>query len=1440
MEPQHIVATRIMATDISILELLEKQSQILARLTSASSINKEQLMDKLSNSIAEFSYDPTNSITFNSWYNRHEDIFLIDGKDLEDPARVRLLMRKLNTVAYGKYSAYILPKNPRDLTFAESVKILKGMFGIQESQFSVRYKCLQTIKNPQEDLVSYAARVNECCERFDLSHMNADQFKCLVFVCGLQSHTDVEIRMKSLSVLEDDSNQTVDKLVTSAQRLINLRRDTAMVEDNTTTTVNAIKSKSNFRKTKQDDSKTVPKTPCWNCGSMHFSKYCNFINHKCSQCNVVGHKEGYCKTYNQNNQNRRNGLSHKKKNKYHKNAGSPQTNVVQINKLSHVSRRKYVNVNIKSFPLTQNDPGCDVKLQIDTASDVSMIGKSLWDKMGNPGKQFKNRYVTSASNNKIKLLAEFDCQVRLKGEVQNCSLSVVEIDTLSIFGTDWCDIFRIWDQPLNAICCQIKEAVISPDILPKIRMDFADIFQDTPAKCIKAQVQLHLKSDSKPIFRAKRPVAYSMLPHIEDELNRLESLGIISPVDFSDWAAPIVAVKKPNGKIRICGDYSSGLNDCLEPHKYPLHRPEDLYTKVANSCLFTHIDLSDAYLQTEVTSDSAKLLTINTHKGLYTFNRLAPGVKSAPGAFQQIMDAMLTGVDDAAAYIDDIIIGGSTVEKHLENVNKVLQKLREFNFHIKFEKCRFFVKEVKYLGNIISQHGLRPDPDKIKTILDLPAPTDTSQVRSYLGSINYYGKYINQMSKLRAPLDNLLKNDTKFEWTAACQKTFQRFKEILSSDLMLTHYNPDLPIKVAADASGKGLGAFICHIFPDKSEKVIAHASRTLTPAEKNYSQIEKEGLALIYAVKKFHRYIYGRQFILCTDHKPLLSIFGSKSGIPAYAANRLQRWALTLMMYDFKINYVNTKEFGCVDVLSRLIDTNMKPDEDIIIACATLEDDCSSALSDHFNNLPITFNMVLNATNKCKVLQTVIASSKNGWEKKIPPELTPYFVRRDQLYVVQGCLMFNDRIVIPPKFRNSILKELHRGHPGKERMKSLARSHVYWPGIDVDIVNYVRNCHQCAVTSTAPVKHTLQSWPLTKKPMERIHIDIAGPCNGLYYFVIVDSFSKWPEIFEISNISSATIISKLTEMFARYGDPDTIVSDNGTQFVSAQFSKFVTERGIAHMRTAPYHPQSNGQAERFVGTLKRALAKLKNEGTSKENLETFLQTYRSTPRMDSMSPAELFLNRKIKTTLDLLKPQKGSSPKERNVKQEEMFNKKHGARAKHFDANEEIYAQIFRNNKYLWVPGVIIERVGTVNYNVLVFDKNKKKLLRSHANQIKKRYNSDTDQTESTHLFLEMFDLYKNQDNARGNQEIEETNQCDNFELNAVPELPPHSTSQIEPDPSSETEHDASFHSTSDVVEIEEGLLDPPTTSATERPSTARPPRNRKAPSWMKDYHVS
>ena len=287
------------------------------------------------------------------------------------------------------------------------------------------------------------------------------------------------------------------------------------------------------------------------------------------------------------------------------------------------------------------------------------------------------------------------------------------------------------------------------------------------------------------------------------------------------------------------------------------------------------------------------------------------------------------------------------------------------------------------------------------------------------------------MRKLRDPLDNLLKKNIAWNWSSSCQHSFDRFKQLLSSDLLLTHFDPKLPIKVAADASTVGLGAYICHIFPDGSEKPIYHASRSLTPAEKNYSQIEKEGLALVFAVVKLHKYLFGRKFILQTDHKPLLAIFGNKKGIQAHSANCLQRWALTLMSYDFKLQYVSTHEFGAADILSRLISNVPKANEDTIIASIQLEDDIKMVISDITNALPITFNIICAATKKDSNLYLIKSLQTSKWPNEKSAEMQCYFSRRQNLSIVDDCVMYGEHITIPSCFRKRLLKELHKGHQG-------------------------------------------------------------------------------------------------------------------------------------------------------------------------------------------------------------------------------------------------------------------------------------------------------------------------------------------------------------------------------------------------------------------------
>ncbi|EYC08316.1 hypothetical protein Y032_0066g3694 [Ancylostoma ceylanicum] len=321
----------------------------------------------------------------------------------------------------------------------------------------------------------------------------------------------------------------------------------------------------------------------------------------------------------------------------------------------------------------------------------------------------------------------------------------------------------------------------------------------------------------------------------------------------SEWAAPIVCVSKSNGKLRVCADFSTGLNRALESFDYPLPVPDDIFATLNGGAVFSQIDLSDAYLQIELSDESKKVVVINTHRGLFQYNRLPFGIKTAPGIFQQIMNKMTAGLRGVATYLDDILVCGKTEQEHMENLLALFERISEYGLKVRKEKCSLAKPEIRYLGFILDKDGRRPNPEKVEAIKSMAEPKNVGQLRAFLGMITYYSAFMPTMKDLRGPLDALLKKDMKWEWSSKPQTAFEKLKKALSSDLNLAHYDPKQKIVVAADACDYGIGCVISHKYADGSSKPIAHASRSLTAAEKNYSQIEKEALGIVFAVKRFH-----------------------------------------------------------------------------------------------------------------------------------------------------------------------------------------------------------------------------------------------------------------------------------------------------------------------------------------------------------------------------------------------------------------------------------------------------------------------------------------------------------------------------------------------------------------------------------------------------------
>lgn len=1288
-----------------------------------SGVSQYRAMESLASMMDTFVYDEHNGHTFEAWFDRYSGVIEVGAANLGDKGKIELILMKLDPSANSLYRQAIAPKAPGEFSFTDTITKLKSLFRKKVSLLRRRWNCLQMQRRPDEDIVAFGARVNKETEDFQLEKLTPEHFKVLIFILGMQDSHDRSIRTRLLNMQDKDKEEdvTLERMIVEAERILQIERDSGLGSRAETCVVQTNRgprsSSQHHRSSPQQHQpyrqrspgkgkQKKPRTACWLCGGLHYVRLCSFKDHRCSRCSVIGHKEGYCDTAKANRPPRNvnivtvNASTPGSPNDVH---AAADVNTPAVHR---VDNRKYVTVYIGSSPIT---------LLLDTGCDVTILSEESWGAIGSPALSPPSCRPVDCQGAEIPVLGELMLTVRLNNTVARVSCLVAKCS--SLFGNDWIASFRLWDQPLSAVCNQVATPESPAVIVSKLQAQFPSVFERTLGKCANFKASLHLKADARPVFRAKRPMPYHVMALVSEELERLEQSGIITPIEFSNYAAPIVVVRKANGTIRICGDYSTGLNDSLHPHEYPIPTPEQIFASLANTRLFTQLDLSDAYLQVEMDDNSKALLAINTHKGLFTFNRLCPGVKPAAGIFQQTMETVLAGVPGVIIYFDDILIASSSSSDHHKTLLMTLSRLRDFNLKVRFEKCNFFQQEVRYLGVIVDARGQRPDPAKVAAIVSMPAPTSVSETRAFLGAIGFYGRFIPSLSSLRAPLDMLMKKDAIFKWTRQCEEAFQRFKEVLTSDLLLTHYNPTLPIMIAADACNTGIGCVAYHTYPDDSVKAFHHVSRRLTPAEQRYSQIEKEGLGIVYAVKKFHKYLWGRRFTIFTDHRPLLHIFGSPSGIPVHTANRLQRWAIILLGYDFAIKFIGTDDFGHADVLSRLIAEQPRNQEDIIVAnvIAQAEEDILTSALKRLG--PVSFAEIRTATLSDRLLAMVKDYLENGWppnRKLERMDVSNYHNLRDELEVVNDVIIYRGRTVVPPPLRRPVLNSLHEAHPGMNRMKALARCFVFWPGIDADIQAKVADCPQCQQAQKSPTKVCLSSWPTPDRPWFRAHADFAGPLNGVWYFIVIDAFSKWPEVYTMKTTTTQATIRALREMTARHGCMEKLVTDNGPQFTSALFADYCKSEGIEHITTAPYMPMSNGLAERFVDTLKRALTKAKDP---EEILFTFLRGYRATPNSrvpNGLSPAEILFGRRLRLPLTTVLPPL-TGPQDRDVAMERQFNVKHGARDRLFKEGEAVQFRQKPNSE--WRTGVIIEAVGKVIYTV----RHNNRVVRVHANQLRR-----------------------------------------------------------------------------------------------------------------------
>ncbi len=485
-----------------------------------------------------------------------------------------------------------------------------------------------------------------------------------------------------------------------------------------------------------------------------------------------------------------------------------------------------------------------------------------------------------------------------------------------------------------------------------------------------------------------------------------------------------------------------------------------------------------------------------------------------------------------------------------------------------------------------------------------------------------------------------------------------------------------------------------------------------MSSAEQQYSQIEKESLSCVFGVKRFHSYLFGSQFVLITDHKPLISLLHEHHAIPTSVSARIQRWALTLSMYNYRISFKPSGAHSNADVLSRLPLPSTVQDppipEETVLALSELSES------------PIAVDQVRTWTRRDPVLSKVLQFLWNGWpshSEVVDPLMKPFVTRKLELSVQDNVILWGTRVVIPSPGRELLLQELHACHPGIARMKTLARMFVWWPGLDFDIEQFVQQCSICQSQQSVPPAVTIQPWKWPSVPWYRIHLDLAGPFLGQMFLILIDAHSKWLEVRQLSSITSASIISSLRLIFAQFGLPSVVVTDNGRNFNSEEFELFLHSNGIQHKFSSPYHPSSNGLAERAVQIFKREMKKITN-GSLQERLTHVLFYNHITPQSTTgLSPAELLQNRRLRCRLDLIKPDIRARVIGQQSKQQSYSAK---ARDRQFDVGEAVYVKNFRSGSQSpWISGKIKCPVGNVAYNIISDDGRE---LNRHVDHIRKR----------------------------------------------------------------------------------------------------------------------
>ena len=915
----------------------------------------------------------------------------------------------------------------------------------------------------------------------------------------------------------------------------------------------------------------------------------------------------------------------------------------------------------------------------------------------------------------------------------------------------------------------------------------------------------HIVLDDKipPVQHPPRRVPVPVRGILKETLDELVQQDILAPVQQpTQWISSMVVVPKKDGKPRICLD-PRDLNQAIRREYYPLPTIEDVATRLHGARVFTVLDVRKGFWHVELEEDSSFLTTFNTPFGRYRWKRMPFGICSAPEVFQRRIHELIEWLTGVEVVADDFVVVGfgeseqEAIRDHDKNLKRFLQRCAAKGIKLN-NKISLRRREVPFIGHVATDKGLCADPSKVQAITEMPRPTDVPGVQRLLGMAQYLAKFLPHLSDITKPLRELTHKEIEWEWDQAQDEAMSKLQGAISNTPVLRYYNLAEEVTIQCDASQSGLGAALM-----QGGQPVAYASRALTDTETRYAQIEKELLAIVFACDRFDPYIYGRDLVSVeSDHQPLEAIMKKPLND---APKRLQRMLLRLQKYPVCVHYKRGSQMYLADTLSRAY----LPHQESTVEVKELEyishAESLAWASDDLQRLK-------QASAQDVALQELSQVIRQGW----PPSKTrvldaarPYFNFRDQMTVQDDLVFKGARVVIPATLRREMMNKCHETHIGIEGCLRRARESMYWPRMTSDIKDHISKCDVCLAHQNAPQKETLHQHQIIDRPWAKVGADLCD-LSGRTLLVVCDYFSGFVEVEWLQTTTSNAVSKAMKVLFARYGIPNILVSDNGPQFAAAEFAAFANRWGFHHVTSSPRYPQSNGKVENAVKTVKRLFTKCQED---KQSEYQALLDWQNTPTEAlGSSPAQRFLGRRCRTLLPiaetLLKPAYDTSDdaralKGKRAKQAHYFNQQ-ARDLPPIAVGETVRLRLPGEKR--WTQGTCTGCEGPRSYTVRVggaeYRRNRRHLIRRGESPIREPPAQD-------------MPVPRGDDAASDNRQIPERN---------ISDVPPEPASMYEPLPEPEPDEATETAQTQRPEHVERAQL---------RRST----RQRRPPEWITNY---